>query len=445
MMVPTCVCNATVRNNIDPHDQHLEGLMRYAAIILGCAIALCGCAPPLAFQAPDGAIRPYIRIDTDMESLMSAASVPGLALALIEDGKVVRLRAYGQADLASGRPLRSDSIMYGASLTKAAFAYMVMQLVDEGLIDLDAPLPRQLRKPLSDYPEFADLAGGERWRQVTPRMLLSHSSGLLNWRWINPDRKLDFKFAPGSRYVYSGEGIQLLQLVVEERTGQPVAQLMQQRVFDRFRMKDTSMVWRADFDGREVVHYGAGGEVIAHARRARARAAGSMDTTLADFAEFFAGVLRGDGLSARAHAAMLSPQLAIVSPRQFPSHWPGVTDANRAIGLSIGLGWPVFDSPLGPAFFKEGNDDGTNNFAFGLVRQRSGVLMLSNSSNAQRMFYPALESLLGRTCLPWFWMGYIPYDRPTLFADNTAAPVVTRGCGAPDSPAAATVAGQGEI
>lgn len=410
--------------------------MRCAAITLGLALALalCGCAAPSAFHAPDGAIRPYAQIDAEMERLMAAAAVPGLALALIEDGQVVRLSAYGQADAGAGRPLRTDSIMYGASLTKAAFAYMVMQLVDEGVIDLDAALPRQLRKPLPDYPDFADLTGDERWRQITPRMLLSHSSGLLNWRWINPDRKLDIKFAPGSRYVYSGEGIQLLQLVVEERSGRPVAQLMQQRVFDRFGMKDTSMVWRADFNGREVVHYGAAGEAIVHARRGRARAAGSMDTTLADYAAFFAGVLRGDGLSASAHAAMLSPQLAIVSPRQFPSHWPGTTDANRAIGLSAGLGWPLFESPMGPAFFKEGNDDGTNNLAFGLVRQRSGVLMLSNSSNAQRMFYPALEALLGRTCVPWFWMGYIPYDRPALLADGAAAPMVTPGCDAQEKP-----------
>jgi hypothetical protein len=60
--------------------------------------------------------------------------------------------------------------------------------------------------------------------------------------------------------------------------------------------------------------------------------------------------------------------------------------------------------------------------------------MLSNSSNGQRMFYPALEALLGRTCVPWFWMGYIPYDRPALLADGAAAPVVTPGCGAQAKP-----------
>lgn len=403
--------------------------MRTATLTLAFATALGGCAAmplhpppaPPALSAPAAA-----RIDADMARLMAAAAVPGLALALIDDGQVVFQRAYGLADRAAGRPLRTDTIMYGASLTKAAFAYLVMQLVDEGVLDLDVALPHQLRRPLPEYADFADLADDPRWRAITPRMLLSHSSGLLNWRWINPDRKLDLKFAPGSRYVYSGEGIQLLQLVVEERSGRPLAALMQQRVFDRFGMKDSSMVWRADFAGRATVHYDAAGAPLAHAQRSRARAAGSMDTTLADYAAFFAGVLRGDGLSAASRAAMLSPQLAIVSPRQFPSHWPGQTDANRAIGLSAGLGWVVYAAPQGPAFFKEGSDDGTNNLAFGLLRQRSGVLMLSNSSNAPRMFYPALEALLGRTCLPWFWMGYTPYDQAAPAAD--AAPRVTPGC-----------------
>ncbi len=402
--------------------------MRAAMVRCAGAVLLAGCAAaPPAFHGADGRARSAADIDAAMAPLMAGAAVPGLALALIEDGKVVRALACGMADRDAATPLRTDSIMYGASLTKAAFAYMTMQLVDEGVLALDAPLPRLLARPLSGYPEFAELGADPRWREITPRMLLSHSSGLPNWRWINPDKKIDLKFAPGSRYVYSGEGMQLLQLVVEERSGRPLAELMQRRVFDRFGMKDSSMVWRADFAGRATQHYGAAGEPIAHTRRSRARAAGSMDTTLADYAAFFAGVLRGDGLSAASHAAMLSPQLAIVSPRQFPSHWPGSTDTNRAIGLAAGLGWVVFEAPTGRAFFKEGSDDGTGNLAFGLLDRRSGVVMLSNSSNAAQMFYPALEALLGRTCVPWFWMGYIPYDRPAL-RDGAAAPVVTPGC-----------------
>ena len=384
------------------------------------AALLAGCAP-----APQRGPA----VDAEMRRLMLAAKVPGLALAVIDHGQVVYSQAYGYADVAAAKPLRTDTIMYGASLTKAAFAYMVMQLVDENALSLDAALPALLKKPLPDYPAFADLKDDPRWQQLTPRMLLSHTSGLLNWRFINDNGKLDFKYPPGSRYVYSGEGLQILQLVVEERTGTPLQTLMRQRVFERFGMRDTSMVWRDDFAGRETTHYGRDGTVIAHKRRSGARAAGSMDTTLNDYASFMAGVLRGDGLSAKARAEMLSPQLAIVSPQQFPSHWPGETTVNRGIALSIGLGWPLYNSPLGPAFFKEGNDDGTNNFALGFVRPRSGIVMLSNSSNAERMFFPAVEHVFGKTCLPWFWMSYIPYDRPELARPEAREhPVVSAGC-----------------
>ncbi|WP_343731449.1 serine hydrolase domain-containing protein [Duganella sp.] len=392
-------------------------LLRRAALI--AAVMLGGCAWP-----------PPARLDTEMQRLMAAAHVPGFAVAIIENGQVTQSRAYGYANLEKRQPLRTDTIMYGASLTKAAFAYMVMQLVDEGVLALDTPLPALLNKPLPDYPKYADLKDDPRWQQLTPRMLLSHTSGLLNWRFINENNKLDFKYPPGTRYVYSGEGLNILQVVVEERTGLPLQTLMQQRVFDRFGMRDSSMVWRKEWDGRETTHYAKDGAVIPHKRRSDARAAGSMDTTISDYAAFMAGVLRGEGLSPAAYREMLSPQMAIVSLQQFPSHWPGDTDLWRSIDLSIGLGWPLYQSPLGPAFFKEGNDDGTNNFALGFTRQRNGIVLLSNSSNAQAMFLPAVEYVYGKTCLPWFWMNYIPYDRPELMtAQARTHPVLSAGCG----------------
>ncbi len=249
-------------------------------------------------------------------------------------------------------------------------------------------------------------------------MLLSHTSGLVNWRWINDDKKLDFKFAPGSRFAYSGEGIQVLQLIVEEQTGEPLAPLLQRRVFDRFGMKDTSMVWRDDFAGRAAVGHDADGKPVPHHQRRHARAAGSMDTTAHDYALFLAAVLRGEGLSPASARAMLSPQVAIVSPQEFPAQWPGETTVNRAIDLSNGLGWGVFRSSRGPAFFKEGHDDDTNNVALGFTASQSGVVILANSGNGERMFAPAIERLFGPTCLPWFWMGYIPYDRPDLASSS---------------------------
>ncbi|RYE89869.1 MAG: class A beta-lactamase-related serine hydrolase, partial [Oxalobacteraceae bacterium] len=163
-------------------------------------------------------------LDAQAARAMVATHANGLAMAVVEDGKVVHVRSYGARN-AAGDPLQADTIMYGASLTKAAFAYMVMQLVEEGRLDLDASIATYLPQPLPSYPDedkyapWKDLAGDERWRKLTPRILLTHSAGFANFAFVEPDGKLRFHFDPGTRYAYSGEGMILLQFVIEKGLG----------------------------------------------------------------------------------------------------------------------------------------------------------------------------------------------------------------------------------
>jgi CubicO group peptidase (beta-lactamase class C family) len=72
--------------------------------------------------------------------------------------------------------------MAAASLTKAVFAYLVLQLADKRLLDLDKPVYQYLPKPLPEYPDYTDLATDPRYQRITARRLLSHTSGLPNWR-----------------------------------------------------------------------------------------------------------------------------------------------------------------------------------------------------------------------------------------------------------------------
>ena len=97
----------------------------------------------------------------------------------------------------------------------------MLQLVDEGLFDLDRPLHEYLPKPIPEYDDYGDLAGDDRWRALTARHVLNHATGFANFRWLEDDRKLRFHFAPGERYAYSGEGFYLLQvtLVVVRKAG----------------------------------------------------------------------------------------------------------------------------------------------------------------------------------------------------------------------------------
>lgn len=220
-------------------------------------------------------------LDHRVEALMTAAHVPGLALALIENGRVTYLKAYGERDVEHHLPLQTDTVMYAASLTKAAFAYSAMMLVDEGKLDLDRGIDKYLSKPLPDYPKYADLANDARWRLITPRILLSHRAGFANFRYwppgkdYDPNGKLAIYFDPGTRYSYSGEGINLLQFVIEQDSGLDVSEYMRAHVFKRFGMTRTSMVWRDDFADNYAQGYDEAGTLKVHNRRTQPRAAGS--------------------------------------------------------------------------------------------------------------------------------------------------------------------------
>jgi CubicO group peptidase (beta-lactamase class C family) len=327
----------------------------------------------------------------------------------------VLVRTWGERN-AAGDPLEPETVMYGASLTKAVFAYTVMQLVDEGVIDLDRSIADYLPRPLpeyddaeEDYAAWHHLAGDERWRQLTPRILLSHRSGFHNFGFMEPDGRLRIHFEPGERYSYSGDGLILLQFVLEKGLGLDLGAEMHRRVFDRFGMRNTSMMWRPDFAVNLADGWKSDGSVEPHDERSRVRAAGSMDTSIADFARFAAGFMRGEGLSPASRAEMLRAQAPIRTATQFPILAPEPAVA-RWPGLGIGLGIVIFEGPQGPGFFKGGHNDSTGNVWVCLERGRRCVVLLANDVRAESAFPEIVEQILGPTGLPWAWEYPPPAD-----------------------------------
>lgn len=351
---------------------------------------------------------PPLPVSHFVQEAMARTHVQGLALAYIDDGKVAYTASWGVRN-AAGQPLTPDTVMYGASLTKVLVAHTVMQLVQEGTLDLDRPIAHYLSKPLPDYGVDAaygpwqHLAGDERWRQLTVRMLLTHASGFANFAYLEPDGKLRLHFDPGARYAYSGEGFILLQFVLERGLGRDLGADMQRRLFDRFGMRHTSMRWRADFAANLADGWNAEGQVQAHDRRSRVRAAGSIDTTINDMALFAAGLMRGDGLSAAARADMLRAQLPIATATQFPTLQAELPPPRRHRTLAAGLGVITFDGPQGPGFFKGGHNDTTGNLLVCLERQRRCVVLLANDVRAEALFPGIVQRLLGNTGMPWTW------------------------------------------
>jgi CubicO group peptidase (beta-lactamase class C family) len=379
------------------------------------AVVLAFCAIPASAQQAflkrlDGSKITPAEIDTTVTRLMRAAEVTGAGIAFFNDGKVVYAKGYGLRDKEKNLPFTPDTVVTAASLTKSAFACMVMQLVQEKLLDLDKPVYLYLPKPLPDYPDYKDLAADPRYKKITARMILSHTTGFPNWRWFQEDRKLNINFEPGSRYAYSGEGIVLLQLVVETITGKPVEELMQNRIFEPLGMTRSSMISEQRFVNDLATRYDEYGRSLGAEQRSKANAAGSLQTTVNDYAKLLAAIMQAKILNRATRDLMLGSQIQIFSRKQFPTLSTETTDANKSIRLSYGLGWGLYWTPHGKAFFKEGHDEGWRNYAV-CFENGTGILILTNSSNGEGIFKELLETLLKNTFTPIEWEGYTPYDK----------------------------------
>src|SRR3982750_1064663 len=150
-------------------------------------------------------------------------------------------------------------------------------------------------------------------------MVLTHSTGFANFAFLEPDQKLRIHFEPGSRFAYSGEGIELLQFMLEEALGLDTEREFDRRFFDPLGMHDTSLIWHPRYRTNLADGWKADGSVEPHDERSTVRAAGSMDTTINDLGKFVAAMSRGWGLSPRMRSELSKPQLAITTKQQFPS------------------------------------------------------------------------------------------------------------------------------
>jgi CubicO group peptidase (beta-lactamase class C family) len=376
--------------------------MRAAKLALLLPFVLSA-VPAHARSLPDKAA-----IAATARQAMSATGSRGLAIAVIDKGKVVSVQTFGDRN-AKGDPLTPQTIMYGASLTKLVFAYSVLRLADEGKVDLDKPIAAMLKKPLPDYGNldaygnWGDLAGDERWRTITPRMVLNHSTGFANFSFLEPDGKLRFHFDPGSRYGYSGEGIMLLQFGLEQGLGLDMGKEIQRLVFDPVHMPDSGVMWRTDFAANLADGWELDGNAVPHDERERVRLAGSMDTTITDLANFAAALISGEGLSKTARAELTRPGLAIRSRSQFPTLQDDAPAADRP-DITATVGLIRFTGPQGTGYFRGGHNDSTGNTLVCLEKGQRCVLIMSNDVRSEAAFPMIVREILGETGAPWRWI-----------------------------------------
>jgi CubicO group peptidase (beta-lactamase class C family) len=365
----------------------------------------------------DGTVIDTVALTAGIDSLTRAADVHGLTVTVFNDAAVVYSRAFGVADLPSGKPLRTETELYGASLSKAVFSVLVMKLVEQGVLDLDQPLQGYVSEPLWQnqgtawHEDLSDLRSDPRLGRITARMSMSHTTGLPGWRWFEPDQKLRIHYEPGERFSYSGEGMTLLQIVIQKMTGKPLEQLMQEHVFGPYGMTTSSYTWQPRFEVDYAVGHTSDGRVYPKDKDNAARAPSTLETTTDDLARFLTAVLAREGLSEASWNETFRPQIRIRSRTQFGPGSEETTSVNDAIELSYGIGWGLQRTPYGWGAFKEGHGDGFQHYAIVYPAKKLGVLLMSNSDNAESLFGHLLRLTIGDTFTPLEWENYVPYDR----------------------------------
>lgn len=335
-----------------------------ALIALVAAFAL---APVAASGArPATAKETLTTLDQQVPGWMQQARIPAVAIAVIRDGALAGTRVYGER--APGVPADERTVFNVASLTKPAFSMMAMKLVADGQLDLDAPLHEHWTDP--------DVADDERHLQLTPRLVMSHQTGLQNWR--GSDR-LAFSFAPGDRHEYSGEGFEYLRRALENRTMLSTPELMREHLLKPAGI-EASFGWSGEIADNLATGFDEAGEPLdmQYLRQRKASAAASMFTTARDYGRFIAWVGNGGALPAATFAEIQRPQAQHDNPSE-----------------AFGLGWKLVRENGGTtALWHDGREPGVRSLALVRPGERDGVVVLTNSSNGELIMRRVLEASL---------------------------------------------------
>lgn len=349
-----------------------------------------------------------------LPQLMEWANVPGLAIATMRNGNLAWSRGFGVTKAGESTPVGTDTTFPAASLSKPVVAYAILRMRDEKLIEIDRPLWNYLPHP--------DLPDVEYAKLVTARHVLSHSSGLQNWRFSNDD-KLQFAFKPGESFQYSGEGFYYLLRVIEHITGKGFEEYMQENVLQPLGMTNSTFSWNASIEPK--VTWGHNGRMRPsegfNAQRGRQmlitaeqikkplpswkhedvamaysdankdapifpnfllpNAAGSLLTSVDQYAKFFGRLLkpRGDkfDLSAESLRQMFASQVRV----------------NSAIGWGLGVG---LENHAGrPHIWHWGDNGNFKAFMMGETANGSGVVVFTNASNGHKIWQRVVTEIMG--------------------------------------------------
>lgn len=326
----------------------------------------------IGLQTASASASPPSAVVTKTQSIVRDAAISGMAIVKVDDGKINWTHQLGIRS--EDQNIGSQTIFNAASLTKPVFAMLVLRLVAEGHLELD--------EPLAEYWIDPDIADDPRHKALTARIVLSHQTGLPNWRGKN---ELSFLFSPGSRHEYSGEGFEYLRRAIEKKLGMNISDLTKKYVFDPAAMASSSMGSRSSHLDNIAKGFNENlAQIETGITQRSANAAANLMTTAEDYARFLIWVADGANLPENLYKEMSSPQ----SLHQDPAE-------------RFGLGWKLIPLESGEALFHDGRERGVRTFAVIEPSGKEGLVILTNSSNGDLAYRTVSSAALSYAAAFW--------------------------------------------
>ncbi len=296
-------------------------------------------------------------IATDLDSLIpfwqKDLNIPNVAVGIIHNGKVYKTSVYGTLN---GKKAPKDMLFNIASITKVVFGSTVMKLVQNGSWDLDEPLFQYYIDP--------DVKNDPNHKLLTSRHVLSQQSGFVNWRWNHPTEKLTFDFKPGTKFNYSGEGMEYLRKAIESKFNLSWEDIADSLLFKPMNLKNTSHSWdgESNFERFSKFYDTDGKEHLLEDHSFEVSAADDIMTTIDDLTLFGTQIMDGSYLAEATSKEMMTKQIAI--------------NANQ----DQALGWRRIDQLNNDeyAIHHGGNDIGVAALIVLLPKSKRGVVVLTN-------------------------------------------------------------------
>jgi CubicO group peptidase (beta-lactamase class C family) len=317
-------------------------------------------------------------LTASVQQLVSDAHIPGLAIAVASDDQATTGITAGVRNSLGRTAVDPHTIFAAASLSKPLFAYGVLRLVDAGKLSLDTPLSQHVPDYVPNDPQAA---------AITVRHVLSHTSGLPNWRSV--DLPLKTYFVPGERFSYSGEGFVWLQRVVEAVTGEDLNTTLGRLIFEPLGMHRSSYVWQSAFETNYADPHDADEVPAPKIKPSVPDSASSLQTTADDYALFLKAILSGAGLKRDTAQIWFEPQVRLQETQ-----------------IAWGLGWGL-ETNSG-TFFQWGDYDRGRfkAFAMGSLQQRCATVVLINGFHGMAIMPKLIERILSGPHPAFSWLGY---------------------------------------